>query len=562
MTSPRSRSTTAGVYQQLKRFQQVVNVLAKHGFGAALTRIRVWESVNIQRRILRREPDLSNISAPERLRLAFEELGPTFIKFGQIISTRPDLVPPEYIVELKKLQSSVNLIPAEITRGIIESELGQPIDDIFDSFDDTPLAAASLAQVHRAVLDGKHVVLKVQRPDIIESTRADIAIMRNLASLAERYSSRIYLLNPTGLVEEFASQIRRELDFRMEANNIRRFARNFASDKTIRVPDVYPELSTKRVITMDYLDGICISDTQRLIDEGYDLEQIAERGAVIGFKAAFKHGFFHADPHPGNIFVLPGNIIGLVDFGMMATLSLRDRERLAKLTYFISIQDDKQVARALYEIMEIEGMIPAEDIEPEISAIIKDYGDIPTREMPFAAMLFAMMWVVMKKRGRLRPQLLWLTKSIAIQEEIALSFNVDFNVINLGRPFAWRLLTQKLSPIRRPRELIYWLVDTMDLARDLPYNASVILRDFRKGRIKIEFQHAGLDPIRQTMSEVSNRTSITIIIAALLLSSSVIVLADVPPIVLNIPLLALIGYIIAIILSLNLISSSRRSRRL
>lgn len=207
-------------------------------------------------------------------------------------------------------------------------------------------------------------------------------------------------------------------------------------------------------------------------------------------------------------------------------------------------------------------MIPAEELEPEISAIIKDYGDAPTRDMPFAAMLFAMMWVVMKRKGRLRPQLLWLTKSIAIQEEIASAFNVDFNVINLGRPYAWRLITHKLSPIRRPRELVYWLVDTLDLAKDLPYNASVILRDFRKGQLKIEFQHVGLEPIRQTMSEVSNRTSLTIIIAALLVSSSVIVLAEVPPIVLNIPLLALIGYILAILLSFKLISSSRRSRRM
>jgi ubiquinone biosynthesis protein len=553
-------TTQATTYKRLRRFQHIVSVLAKHGFGEALTRVRVWERVKIERHILRRERDFSETTAPQRLRLAFEELGPTFIKLGQILSTRPDLVSPAIILELKKLQTSAHLIPANITRGIIESELGRPISELFDSFDDTPLAAASLAQVHRAVLKGKHVVLKVQRPDIIEITKLDIDIMHNLAALAERYSSRLYLVNPTGIAEEFASQIKKELDFRMEANNQRLFARNFAGDGTIHIPDVYPKLCTKRVITMEYLDGINISDTQRLIDEGYNLRQIAKRGAIIGFKAAFQHGFFHADPHPGNVFVLPGNVIGLIDFGMMATLSLRDRERLARLVFFISTRDEKRVARALNEIMEVENAIQAEEIEPSMSAIIKDYGGLPTRELPFAAMLFAMMQVIMKKGARLRPQLLWLTKSIALQEDIAHSLNADFNVIDLGRPYARQFLTQKLSPIRQPFELYYWLVDVLDLAKDLPYNANVILREFRKGRLKIEFQHVGLEPVRQTMSQVSNRLSLTIIIAALLVSASVIVLAEVPPLVGNIPLLALIGYIIAGILSFML-ALSIRSRK-
>lgn len=306
----RPRMTPGIAYKRLRRFQQVVNVLAKHGFGEALTRIHVWERVNIGRRILRREREFTKLTAPQRFRLALEELGPTFIKWGQILSTRPDLVPPETIVELKKLQTSAHLIPANITKGIIESELGRPISELFESFDDTPLAAASLAQVHRAVLNGKQVVLKVQRPDIVKITKVDIGIMRSLAALAERYSSTLYLINSTGLVEEFANQIKKELDFRMEANNMRRFARNFASDETIHIPDVYPELCTKRVITMEYLDGINISDTQKLIDGGYNLRLIAKRGSILGFKAAFQHGFFHADPHPGNILILPGNVIG------------------------------------------------------------------------------------------------------------------------------------------------------------------------------------------------------------------------------------------------------------
>ncbi|MDO8577938.1 MAG: AarF/UbiB family protein, partial [Dehalococcoidales bacterium] len=217
------RPVTRGAFKQMRRFRQIVNVLIKYGFGEAIARIRVWESVHFEKSILRREAKYPTLTTAQRLRLALEELGPTFVKLGQMLSTRPDLVPPEFIVELKKLQASVHFLPGEITRKIIEKELGKPVTEIFDSFDEKPLAAASLAQVHRAVLKGKTVVLKVQRPDIAEVTELDINIMQRIAQTAERYSPAAYLINPVGLVAEFAQQIKKELDFRIEGQNMRRF---------------------------------------------------------------------------------------------------------------------------------------------------------------------------------------------------------------------------------------------------------------------------------------------------------------------------------------------------
>ena len=544
--------------RRLRRFRQVVNALVKYGFGSALARIRVWEACNFQRGILRRECKLPGLTPPERLRLALEELGPTFVKLGQILSTRPDLVPPEIIDELKKLQASAHFVPADTVKGIIEAELGQPISSIFDSFDDNPVGAASLAQVHRAVLKGKQVVLKVQRPGIVDMTEVDIDIMRSLARLAERYSPTAYLANSAGLVEEFAQQIKKELDFRMEAHNLQIFARNFAGDDTIHVPDVYLNLCTKRLVIMEYLDGINIADTPRLVREGYDLPLIARRGAIVGFKATFQHGFFHADPHPGNVFVLPGNVIGLVDFGMMATVSQRDRERLAKLVYFISVRDEKRISRALNELAESEDKIPAEEMEPAMFAILTEFGDLPAFEIRLASMLFAMMRAVMAHGGRLRPQLLWVTKSIAIEEDIARSLHADFNLMELGKPYAQKVLTQKLDPFRQSHELYNWLVDALDTVRDLPYDIGIVVREIRKGRLKIEFEHLGLEPIRHTFERVANRISLTIIIAALLISSSVIVLSRVPPLVGNIPLLGLTGYVLAVFLGFMLVASILR----
>ncbi|MBI4295572.1 MAG: hypothetical protein HY667_00495 [Chloroflexi bacterium] len=544
--------TVGSGLKQLRRFRDVINVLVKHGFGEVLGRIRVWECVHIQRGILRRECKFPELTVPQRLRLALEELGPTFVKLGQVLSTRPDLLPPEFIAELKKLQATAQFVPTDTVRGIIESELGQPISQVFDSFDDAPLAAASLAQVHRAGLNGRQVVLKVQRPKIVEQTEADLAIARNLAALAERYSPALYLINPVGFVDEFAEQLRKELDFAAEANSMRRSAQNFAGDETVHIPTVYPELSTRRVITMEYIDGINIAETQRLIEAGYNLPMVARRGAILALKAVFQHGFFHADPHPGNIFVLPGNVIGLVDFGMMASLSQRDRERLAKLVYFISVHDERRVARALNEIMESEDIIPAEELEPAMSAIINQYADMAAGEMRLASMLFAMMHTIMTHGGRLRPQLLWLAKSLAIQEDVSHSLKADFSMMELGKPHARRVLTQKVNPIRQPHEFYFWFLDAIDLARDIPYDFSVILREIRKGRIKIEFEHIGLEPIRRTLSQVATRVSLALVIAALLLSSSVIVLAKVPPFLGSIPLLGFIGYVLASIMGFML----------
>ncbi|MDO8578363.1 MAG: lipopolysaccharide core heptose(II) kinase RfaY, partial [Dehalococcoidales bacterium] len=474
---------------------------------------------------------------------------------GQMLSTRPDLVPPEFIVELTKLQASVHFLPGEITRKIIETELGKPVTEIFDSFDEKPLAAASLAQVHRAVLKGKPVVLKVQRPDIAEVTELDINIMQRIAQTAERYSPAAYLINPVGLVEEFAQQIKKELDFRIEGQNMRRFGLNFRGDETIHIPEVYLDYCTKKVVVMEYLDGITIADTKRLEEEGYDLQVIAKRGVMISFKAVFQHGFFHADPHPGNILILPGNVIGVVDFGMMATLSLRDRERLAKLVYFISIREERRVARSLNELMETEDTIPAEELEPSMADIIKEFSDVPAREIRLGAMLFAMMRAIMTHGGRMRPQLVWVTKSIAVEEDIIHTLNADLNLMDVGNPYAQRLLTQKFNPFKQGSEIFYWLLDTLDAVKDLPYDIGLVVRELRRGKIKIEFEHIGLEPIRKTMETVSNRMSLTIIIAALLVSSSVIALAQITPFVGSIPVLAFFGYFIAGILSLVLIFS-------
>ena len=343
MLSIRKIGVIGRTYRHLNRYRQILTVLFKYGFGDLLEMLKIDQYIEVGLQMIsrKRANRVERLSRPQRLRMAFEELGPTYVKLGQILSTRPDLVPMEYIEELSRLQDKIPAFPFEKVRRVVSSEFGMSPEEVFDSLEEEPFASASIGQVHRAVLkDGEAVAVKFQRPGIEKIIEVDLEIMLHLATLAEHHIEELSFHRPVKIVEEFAKTLEKEIDYKNEATNMERIARHFIDDPLVYIPKVFRDTTTTRVLTCEFIEGIKISDIESLDAAGLDRGIITARGADLVLKQIFVHGFFHADPHPGNIFVLPDNVICLLDFGMTGIVDRQTRENFVDLLDSIVHQDE------------------------------------------------------------------------------------------------------------------------------------------------------------------------------------------------------------------------------
>jgi ubiquinone biosynthesis protein len=495
----------------------------------------------------------------QRIRMVCEELGATFIKFAQIASNRPDVLPEDLIAELAQFQDHGPAVPKEAVKEVLEEELKRPLEEIFEHINYKPIASASMAQVHRARLrGGKEVVLKVQRPGIQWTIEEDIIILRQLAQMLEHYFPQYEAFQPLELVKMFERSIRKELKFTVEATNVRRFQQQFKGNEAIYVPDVYPEFTTDRVLCMEYIDGVKITDVAALEGFGMTGPELALKGIGLYFEQVFEHGFFHADPHPGNIFVLPDKKVCFIDYGMMGTVIESDKELLADLLLSVHNQEVAGLRKALLKFASDDKKIDVKSLDYDIIDFFTEYSNMTIDEIEGEEIIQALNSLFFDYKIKVPSNLLLLLKALVIIEGVGLTLDPKYNIIKNIEPYVRRLLEHKYAPAKLRKNMTKAVGDLSRLATTLPEELESIIRKVRQGKLHIEFEHKGLTPLYEKMETVSNRIAFTLLLVALILGSSIIVVANVPPFVYNIPLVGFIGFLISGFLALRLLFSIMR----
>lgn len=552
-------------YRHLNRYRQILTVLFKYGFGDLIDTLKIEQYIEVGLQMIsrKRRERLEKLSRAERVRMALEELGPTYIKLGQVLSTRPDLVPVEFVNEFSKLQDKVPPFSFEAVVQSIESEFKRTWEIAYAQLDPEPLASASIGQVHRARLhSGEEVVVKIQRPGIEKIVEVDLEIMLHLATLAERHIEELAFHRPIKIVEEFAKSIEKELDYTIESTSMERVAGQFLDDPAVYVPKVYRAHSTQRILTIEFVDGIKVSDTERLLREGYDREVITQRGADILFKQIFSFGFFHADPHPGNIFVLPGDVICLIDFGMMGALDRATRENFVSLVEGIIARDEPRTAAILLKLTEWEDEPNRIELEKDIADFVNRHLYRPLEEVRLSKVLQHLLDLATKNRMRIQPDLFLMIKALTQVETIARMLHPEFDLMAAAEPFIKEVKLARFKPARLFGDLSQLAEQSYEFLTDFPKDLLEISHALRQRKMSLTLVLKDLDKMLCTHDQISNRISFAIIIAALIIGSALIVISNTPPLFHGISMIGLSGFLAAGFMGVWLLVAIIRKGRL
>lgn len=535
------------------RAVEVVSILSKYGLANWVSRLDSRFADG-----LFKTPDgevLATCNPETRIRLAITELGPTFIKLGQILSTRPDLVGVEVAAELSKLQADAPADGFEQVRQTIEAEMGQPLDEIFAEFDEMPLASASIGQVHRArLLAGDHVVVKVQHAGIEHKIRKDLDILAALAELAEMIPE-FKNYRPRETTAEFQRTLLRELDFGREERNMQEFAANFADDPRVHIPRTYPELTTGRVLTMEELEGVKLSQGDELRARGADLTEMSRRGAELYMEMIFTHGFYHADPHPGNILILDGAVIGLLDYGMVGRIDESLREEIEEMLVAIVEQDPVHLTSIITRIGKVPAALNTAALSVDVADYVSQYANRRLDEFRLGSALNDMTELVRRYHIMLPARVALLIKVFVMLEGTSQLLSPRFNLIEVIAPYQKKMVWRRLSPMRKVRKLRRLYRELELLAEVLPRGIVDILEQVQTGKFDVHLDHRGLEPS-------VNRLVFGMLASALFLGSSVLLSMHVPPLLRGTSILGATGCVISLLLGLRLVRAIGKSGHL
>lgn len=548
-------------YRHIQRYRKIAEVLIKNGFGYLLDSLDLYQFLPLTRRLKLDNEESEELSRAERLRLVLEELGPTFIKLGQLLSTRQDLIPQEYIKELTKLQDDVPPFSFELVLQQIEEELNQPADDLFANIEKEPLAAASIGQVHKAVLqNGQQVVIKVQRPEIKDVIETDLDIIFNLAEILDKRVIGDEFLDPVEIASEFERIIKKELDYQIEGRNTEKFNRNFTDEEEIKVPKIYWELSTKKLLVSEYIEGTKLSKIDSK-DIDCDYKKIAQIGANSFMKQVLVDGFFHGDPHPGNLLITPEEKVAFIDFGIVGRIDKDTMEEIADLFLAVINRNIDKMVDKLLKLGMLTQKINLRALKRDMSELLDEYYGADLKEIDISRIINQMLNLAFKYRVQLPTDFILLGKALMTVEGIGRDLDPDFNVLAAAKPFAYQLLRKRFHPKRifteifsDAKQLYHFLIHT-------PKQLERILKSLERQDFKIELRHIGLEELISKLDIITNRLSVSIIVSALIVGSSYIMQTDKGPTLFELPVLGLGGYLLAGFFGLWLVVSILRSGR-
>lgn len=558
-------------YKNIKRIRQIVKVFLRHGFGQFIEQINLERFVPLSTRLklFNRWEKIERHTIPERLKIAFSELGPSFIKLAQILSSRPDLITTEYADEFKKLQDKVPPFPSEKAIQIIESELSMPLHDVFADFEDIPVAAASIAQVHNAVLKtGEKVIIKVQRPDIREIIQNDLTILSAIARLMMKYIPESKFFDPEGIVSEFSKTVLKELDFFAEAKNAQRFKKSFAENHDICIPTIYSNILSEKILVMERLEGVRIDNISGIDALGIDRCELAQKGVNAYFKMIFEDGFFHADPHPGNIFVMTDGRLGLMDFGIVGWLTPDMMENIAAA--FIALYNRKfdELIDIYIDMGLVAGDIDLEEfkraLKRDLVDVIEPLYDLTISEIDFPEYLELFTRLVIKHGLKVPSEFMLINKTIMMLDNIGRQLDPNFNAIVAAEPYAAKLIKKRLSPKSIFDKAKENMSDMGRLLFDTPRQINRLLRKTIRDEVNLNINPIGMDKLIRDIDRSSNRLAFSIIVAAIILGSSMLIQSniDIGGRIWGLPTIGAIGFLVAFLLGIRLLISIIKSGRL